>query len=793
MRAFVLNGIMRLIWTYLYRCQESASTTHIRLDNILKHFFPPHRLTVFPSDDALPALIHILHFIVARHFDYGSDLALGLMQESTLSSKQRSFSIEALAPERTLVGFRAILLSLTSMEQEKRLPVWPSSSDFSAFDDMSRDWPLSGDKLPDSMLSKPAVTAVIDRLFPLVTTISRILLQTVGNMSLFDERWAPGPSVVIEDVEPQNVRFHPEGRVAYPRSVAPQMELLIAVFDSWPRCLNDKSSTSETLDILLRGLINVEPEVAEAAARSITRLASDHGRITDVLDRFNRFLFGPYSLLNDVGGTRLFVESTRLLRLWSSVVDTWVQAFSNARDQDTALPKISWTVGARGALYNTEAGALFLLTCTPRRIREVGVQVLRRVADISAYLQSDDSDGRQEPLPRVPSILDILSGEGVQTSFLEDRMYLLNPVDRKHLATWRERSTLDTLLRLAESDKDVDHRLWRFVYPSFIRLCMQHHPRVVDIWRETLNAATLRYHHPMSSLAGITGRTVMAQQSTRVPGYTIAQEREKTIAEYASAIGQWHFWIKALCAAAAASDVRPPVARDHARAPSDLTTQRERLSTARGLFRHLTAFLASEHKAFRDAVVSAFGSIPQSVFATLLEDLQPMTRHILDGRSKTVQRVQGQEHLYASVAHIYQLTAHFVHDPRSLGDHASLHLLLAFVRETKNFLTRLDNRGDTELHPLRRYFCGVVAHLFDRLNTLKDSDRFISRNTRLNLYRLCEEWCHVTRSSEMGKQRHPMPHGADARRQVETDLSSLACAASSAMAALCVRIPICAW
>ena len=782
MRVFVLNGMVRLIWTYLYRCQESASTTHMRLDNVLKHFFPPHRLYIFPSDDAETALIHIVHFIIARHFDYGSDLALGLMQESTLvSTKQKTIAIEALAPERTLVGFRAILLSLTSMEKEKRTPVWPSSCDFSIFDDMSQDWPLSGDKLPDLVLLRPNMPAFIDRLLPLVTVVSRILFKTVGHMTIFDERWAFRPQLMGEDLEPQIVRRHPEGKVTYPRNAVPQMNLLVALFDSWPRCLNDKSLTTEALDILLHGLIHVEPEVADAASRSFIRVASDHGRIAGVLDRFNRFLFGPYHLLNEGSGTSLFIESVRLLRLWSSVIDIWVKVVMKPRDQEVS---VSRTLGAPEALLNTEAGALFLLTCTSRRIRVMGVQVLRQLAPVSLYLRADGSDDHQE-LPRLPSIMNFLTGEEVQPSFLEDHTFLLDTLERKQLAIWREHYASDTLLRLAESENELDFRLWRFVFPSFIRLCMEHHPRVVDAWRETLNAAVLRYHHPMSSLAGITGRIAIAQQSARTPGYSVAQERERErpIAEYGSAIGQWHFWIKALCAAAVVSDTRPPVIRDHTRAPSDLTTQRERLSTARGLFRHLTAFLASEHKVFRDAVVSAFGSVRQEVFATLLEDLQPMTRHILDGRSKTVQRAQGQEHLYASVAHIYQLTAHFVHDPRSLGDHASLHLLLAFVRETKKFLIKPDNRGDTDLHALRRYFCGVVAHLFDRLNTLKDSDRFISRNTRLSLYRLCEEWCHVARP--MRKQWHILTHEAQSRG--EDDLEALADAASGAMAALCVR------
>jgi len=541
----------------------------------------------------------------------------------------------------------------------------------------------------------------------------------------------------------------------------------------------------ETLDLLFHGLIHVEPDVGDAASRSVLRFAADPNRVTEVMDRFNRFLFGPYNVLNQGSGIRLFVERPSLLQLWSKVVDIWIKRISSPPEGEYPGPN-PWMIGAATAFYNLQGGALFLLTHIKQDVRMTGVKTLRKLHGLCSHLQQNQQETEPGPTkpPSPPDLIDILNGRSVERSMLEDHAHLLNASDRKQLAIWREEQFPEALRRLAESDKDVDRRLWRFVFPSFIRLCMEQHHRAVTVWRETVNATVLRYHPLMSSLAGITGRTAVGQQTSRAPGYNVTQERERTLVEYSPAIEQWHFWIRGLCAAALASDSRPPqsVSREHARAPSDLTTQRERLSTARGLFRHLTAFLASEHKAFRDAVVSAFGSIHQSTFSILLEDLQPMTRHILDGRSKMVQRGQGQEHLYASVAHIYQLTAHFVHDPRNLGEHGRLHLLLAFVRETRNFLIRPDNRHDPDLNPLRRYFCGVVEHLFDRLNSLQDSHRFISKNMRLRLYRLCEEWCNLTRPVE-GKAMRDIP---EARSRAEEELSSVVGASYGAMAALCV-------
>jgi hypothetical protein len=185
-----------------------------------------------------------------------------------------------------------------------------------------------------------------------------------------------------------------------------------------------------------------------------------------------------------------------------------------------------------------------------------------------------------------------------------------------------------------------------------------------------------------------------------------------------------------------------------------------RLTDAAGLFRHVIPFLASEHGLFRTAAVTALGCIHQSVFNTLLTTLQSITRHIYDeARSKvpatrpSFSRTRDQERLHTAVAQVYQLTAHFVKDPRSLDGQSALKQLLQFVRETTTYLCNPAVRNDWEQQRLRRYFCGVVEHLFDGLSTLQDSDRFLQPNMRLSLYRLCEEWCAYGPLSDSVRQR----------------------------------------
>ncbi|KAF8962300.1 cell morphogenesis N-terminal-domain-containing protein [Flammula alnicola] len=119
-------------WTYLYRCQEAASTTMTKLEAVLKNFFPSNRTTVFPSDEHPEPLVYIMHFILSRHPDYGRELCLELMQETTINNLQKTGSIgSVLAHERTMIAINAVLLSVHNTEREILTPTWPSSSNFS--------------------------------------------------------------------------------------------------------------------------------------------------------------------------------------------------------------------------------------------------------------------------------------------------------------------------------------------------------------------------------------------------------------------------------------------------------------------------------------------------------------------------------------------------------------------------------------------------------------------------------------------------------------------------------------
>ena len=120
-----LNGILRLVWTYLYRCHESASTATTKMQSLMKHFFPANRLTVFPQEDRIELLAYIVHFILSRHFDYGSELCLELLQERSIPNLSSSNLASHLSPDRISIAIQAILMSVKLLESEEPNPVWP--------------------------------------------------------------------------------------------------------------------------------------------------------------------------------------------------------------------------------------------------------------------------------------------------------------------------------------------------------------------------------------------------------------------------------------------------------------------------------------------------------------------------------------------------------------------------------------------------------------------------------------------------------------------------------------------
>jgi hypothetical protein len=793
-----MNGIMRLMWTYLNRIRELSSTVTSRLDVTLKHFFPTGRMTVFPHDDHLEPLIYIVHFIVIRHFDYGRDLCLELLQEGPIKAAHGSSICHLLAAERMTIAIQAILLSLHLIEKDEQTPAWPSNPDFSVLP-VCEDYPTSSDIPPQSLMAKPGMHDILERFSSALASIAMSCASTVGNMSVFDEQWSTSKlPPAYEEAHNYVIRRHPEGSFAYSNALMPQISVLQACFQAWPRCLHPTLSLCDAIDLLVRGIIHVEPALSDVASGALRRFMADPQHALTVLSRYTNFLFNAGHIAIEGSGTKLVLEHTRLLGLWVNLVDAWIQ-------DHIQNPPVSISDEGKKAIASRvdeiEAGALFMLSHDSWPIRSAGVSVFRKVWLLMRQVFPDGPD-LADPARRDLRIVDLLHGKGVAATYLEGYDELLDHAELERIEQWRRSERPDIPLRIANGNNERDCRLWRYTFPAFMRCCLEHAAQVIGVFREVLVAAATRFHPSIALIAGL---------STRVPaGLAPRNPHEKDgsrfLRDNRPLVDQWHLWLKVLCATAVQSESSRPVltqlGRDHSRAPSDANFDRERMTTTRGLFRYLTPFLDSEYATFRDVAVVCISSLPSSAYPQLLEDLSLLTaRQFYDeARSKlgtplSSARMRRQERLYSAVARIYYLTAPFLQHQRSTGRQAAFGHVFKFVRSTQTYLSSSETCDNHALQRLRKYFCGTVERLFDGVATLKDSDRFVPQNMHLSLYRLCQDWCQIGAQSETVRQRlilmqrasssHTLP-SPNSTERFQQEAASLSDAAVGALASLCV-------
>ncbi|VDC07396.1 unnamed protein product [Peniophora sp. CBMAI 1063] len=794
-RVTIMNGMMRLIWTYMFRCRESMSASTTRMETLLKHFFPPNRPAIFPPEDHLEPFTYIVHFVFARHFDFGVDVLFGLMQESAVLGMGAGGIQSVLSPERLSISVQAILLTLHLMERDEQIPVWPSNCDFSGAPSW-HDYPSSSDFMPPTLLSRPGMEDFFERLGVLLSHIAVSCANAVGNMSIFDEQWSAGrlnPS--YEETHSYIIRRHPDGTFAYSNSLFAQVSMLQTCFQAWPRVLHSSLPLRDAIDMLLRGVIHVEPLVCEAAVQALRRFMAEPQHAITVLDKFAAFLFGPTSIASEGSATKLVYENSRLLNLWVGLVDGWVGKILEGKPEDFSDEDAKAILDR---LDEIEAGALFLLCHTSRTINSIGVRVLRLVGRSCEHIFPKSVAGELDV-----RIVDLFHGTAGEPPILCERFaHVLEPSDLERLQRWRDSGKEDVVLRIADSDDARDRMIWQWVYPDlmhrFTNNDAPYSTGALNILRATLVAAETRFHSTISVMAGLSTK-MPTPQSARPDG-------QRPMPDNKSLSGQWYMWTKMLCSFASILDRTFQLVdiRAHNRAPSQVESEREKWTTTRGLVRYLTPFLDSELSSFRDAAVYCISALPAKSYPALLEDMGNLLSRQLDeprlkGGYTGPERTRRQERLFTAIARIFFLTAHCLQDPRFSMRQAALAPVLKFVRITQGFLTAPESRDQFKLQRMRRYFCGTVERLFDGLTTLKDTDRFVPAHMHLSLYRLCEDWCQIGRQSEgvtqrlVIMQRAAMNHVASPAERGEAvalfqkESKLLSKAAVGAMAALCAK------
>ncbi|PWN30459.1 hypothetical protein BDZ90DRAFT_225274 [Jaminaea rosea] len=815
-RPIVMNTALRLIWVYMFRCHESSNTTTKRLDSFYRQWFPAGRSTVLPSESVLAPHIHMVHLVLYRHFDYGRDLVLDFLRHSVLSGSTLSLQPEIITSQRMIIAIRAILLTLEAYVKTESPP-------FPIADTMTTALDAVGDELPpDFTFPRPDTADAQAKFNDLIGKIALICDHQVGTSTVFDEsvivmrthNVAQNGSLI--DHERNLIRSHPRSKlsVAYARDQQPYMDLLRACFDSWPRCLSSSIPFASVLSCLFKAHWSGDPQLGEAASQALRRIARQRkGGAGAVVSGFGRHIFRAESLFWETHPHQiaLLPKVEAALRLWTEFLNIWLgQLRASKTDEQSGVDAKMERTSAWAITDEVEAYGLLLLCSGYRHLRRQAISILRLVAVLDEAFQTPGSGGRPPSAAEPARIIHLLDLPCREFCNVDDPQ--LSAEQRQRVQEWTRSNSNHPLSDLAESDFVIEHSLWQHVLPGLLRMCLDHFPTTVAVFRSHVTNRVLSMDAAVATAAGLVPRAAttmgagggsttktMPTSSSLSGGLASAPQGGGSAADQTLMAEHWKFYILALCTSTTSTEGSRG-AVSHRRQGSDPSSG-ERVIAARDLFQKLVPFLASDQVKFRDAVVVALGNINVNLYRTLLETLQAVSSQLVESRVATgrggAQPPRRHGRLRTALGHVVQLTSSHMTE-QALSEEAVVSLLLNWIKDTFNLLSEhRDVQSFWDLQRLRRFFCGVVESLYSRMWPRGGCDRYFPFETRHKMFALFAEWYSYSQSAKdgPGKLAALLANVAEQLRDdkqresvlasLREDTQSLSFHASDAMATLC--------
>lgn len=826
-RSVVFNAAVCLLWTYIFRCRESSSTTSKRLESFFRIWYPSNRTTITPSDVTnLNSHIILVHLVLYRHFEFGRNLVLDFMRHQALSGNTLSLQPEVLSKPRMTIAIRAILLTLDSYVKSESPPL-PLDTNIERTDKDE----LGNELLESFTFGRPEIEKAQEQFNDLIGKIALLCDHQVGSVTIFDEHVSVhrGTSITNAmasqkssgDEDRYFWKVHYDGRfvVAYLKDHQSTMDLLRACFDSWPRCLSSSIPFATVLSALFKAHLSADSLLADSASQCLRRISSQRrGGAKAVVSGFVRCIFRQDAFCWEKNSSQMSILSKveQSIKLWIEFLNIWYAELKKSQASFVGGQK-GWEIERTSAwpiIDEVEAIGLFLLCSAWRPLRRQAVGVLRVVAKLddmfvnssSRKKESRGPDGvkaEEEEPTRIIHLLDMPCSrfESNLETGKSDYSTEMTAWDRARTRKWKRSSQAkETLGGLAASERTNEHMTWLLVIPRFLRMCLEHFPTTVAVFRSFVATRVLWMDQTVSIAAGTTYRFNTTNSNNTLKGQSgngisLASNLNGSLTPEQSLMAEhWKMYILALCTTTTSIE-------GNNRSIVGEGASSDRIIAAKDLFQKLIPFMASDHARFRDAVVSSLGNININLYKTLLETLQTVSSRLSDDFKKNrlgARRNTQQEKLRTAVANVIQLTS--PHMTKIMSEQSVVFLILQWVKDTFNFLTDKEIRPDWEFHRLRRFFAGVVEEFFNSLHNNLDetaSERYLTFETKLRMFRLFRDWHSYSQAAKEGpsklanllatvaEQYRDDRNREGILKNLRNEIQMLSFHASSAMAALC--------
>ena len=826
-RACALEGICRLVWTYLSRVTEPSSSVIRKLDDVMKVVLPSGKKTYLSTDPAFSEpIVELIRIIGYRHQEYCFRTIIFPLINSDLFKADSVKAVE-FEPERMVVGIKAFVAIIADLEKgEHGRPGFPRfsggglatdprtvpgiSNSFQAF-----GAPKSTYAFDEEQLSRPVNISKFSeiakdfyaRFCEILGRVIQICDTAFGAQVVIDEKFA-----ALTPKTPMVDRFvfsrgdeNPAPAEHRPGSY----ELFHVAVQALPRCLYADVQLSTLIRLLCTGTAHFQTKIAVSATQSLKSIARQ-ALAQPVTIGFARFIFNfdaRYSTMSDEGMLGPgHIENT--LRLYVELLQIWIEeikrkskeaATGTLEDGSSGSRSLQLDLTSISALVEEiESHGIFFLCSQSRRVRSFAAKVLKIVTEFDTAL------GRNNP-----RIIQILEGDYQRVMDINDEQ--LTVAERSRLQKGKRQSIApNTLIELCSSDVSYDASLWLKLFPNIIRLSFDLCPFAVTLGREIVCARLLQMHDHIANLDDARGLPAIGTDhgQTRMLNRLGATPTDIVIE-------QWKLYLVMACTTMTNAGAQTQSQLDktqHSRKtsrPGAGPDQEKKMGSARSLFASIIPLLSAGQSSIRDAIVIALGSININLYRTLLESLQyavTTCKEEAKQRIGTHQRTssntrknRGTDRLRTEVTQVYRLTARFLNEPTILKDEWILNNLTTYTKDLMIFLNDAEIQNDWECQKLRRQYCGLLEELFDGINRTPDPSRYMAFESRKSAFALMEDWCGYSPNQAWISQREDNMRQTALEQQPDTgektnftatmeiEKRNLRTAALSAMAALCVN------
>lgn len=827
-RPLCLQVVSRLVWTYLYRTNDSPQGSARKLDEVMRLIIPQTAKRIFIASDTsvIDPLLQLIRVIGFKLPEYCFRNIIFPLMNAELFINNRELRVEQLDPDRIVIGIRAFLQILSDLEKgEQGQPPLPqydaqslsirTPSSLSSSSQRQSALNGAGNGRKEDTISRPVLTHVLTdsvrdyyaKFCEILGKITIICDNTFGGQATLDEKFN---STVPKPAPAESFTF--SRRDDHQNTVDQKQafyELLHVAVEALPRCMSVDIPFNSIINLLCTGTAHVQLSIAESSAHSLKAIAKQ-SHAQQVTMGFSRFIFNfddRYSTMSDGGMLGPgHIEST--LRLYVELLQIWIEEIKkktrdaasnlgdgNATDQRALKLDLS-TVWAE--VDQAEAHGLFFLCSQSRRVRYYAVTVLRLITEFDKAL-GKDSAGEEKTL----RLIDIVENDSSQVMDYNDES--LSVGERSRLQRGLQNHNKGAIVDLCTSDITYDSALWFKIFPNLMRIFYDQCPFAVTICRDLVCNRVIQMYKSIVYLS----EPARGLYYNADPSNPRAQGRAPP-AQPDSLIEQWKLYLIFACTTMADPGSLPapttpkdPSPPQHNRKGSRAASK-DKIVTARTLFKYLIPMLSASSASVRDAVVVAMGSINIQIYRSLLEELQGQVSRCNDeARARIHQRTNSSPRrnrkmdlLRTEITHVYKLTSHFLRDQRVYQNEFFLNNLTSYAKDLKLFLMDGEVQMDWEFQKLRQHYCGLMEALFDGINRTDDPLRWMTFESRKSAFSLMEDWCGFspnqtqiraredTMRQSLIDQQHMGERGT-ATAAMEIEKRNLRTAALSAMAALC--------